>query len=367
MELEDFAGLEPVVGTPSFEVIRARFRRVAATGALRHALPTAFGGHGDSFHALYRSHRRLGLVGRDPGLVLMVNAHLWGAVFPILRQGSEAQRALFLPPLLRGDWLAGHAITEPGCGTDIQAMSTRAEPVADGYRLTGEKRYITNAPLADWLVVHAKLEDRITAFLVARDDPGCRFTDQHRLQACRGSTTGAVVLNDCAIGADRLLGKPGAGERILQQALEFERAFLFAGIAGVMEWQLDQAIARSRKRRSGGVHLGRHQAIAHRIADMKLRLDTVDLWLGECARLADAGQRLTLTAAQTKLLAAEAFLQSSLDAVHIFGALGLEDEAGLASLVQDALASRLFSGSAEVQKNIIAALLGTGEGYRQCC
>ena len=97
---------------------------------------------------------------------------------------------------------------------------------------------------------------------------------------------------------------------------------------------------------------------------MKLRLDTIALWLNECARLSDAGQRLTLASAQTKLYAAEAFLQSSLDAVQILGASGLEPGASMAGLVRDALAGRLFSGSSEVQKNLIAALLGTGDAYR---
>ncbi|MGZ4960440.1 MAG: acyl-CoA dehydrogenase family protein, partial [Methylomonas sp.] len=119
----------------------------------------------------------------------------------------------------------------------------------------------------------------------------------------------------------------------------------------------------SRERRSGSVHLGKHQAISHRIADMKLRLDTIDLWLKECARLTDAGQRLTVASAQTKLYAAEAFLQSSLDAVQILGASALEPDSPMAGLVQDAMAGRLFSGSSEVQKNLIAALLGTGDAF----
>ncbi|WP_303621019.1 acyl-CoA dehydrogenase family protein, partial [Methylogaea oryzae] len=163
---------------------------------------------------------------------------------------------------------------------------------------------------------------------------------------------------------DRLLGKAGAGAQMIQKALEYGRAFVFAGIAGIMEWQLEVAVSHSRDRRSGGVHLGRHQAISHRIADMKLRLDTVDLWLRECARLCDAGQRLTLASAQTKLYAAEAFLQSSLDAVQILGAAALEAGNPMAGLVRDAMAGRLFSGSSEVQKNLIAALLGTGDAYK---
>lgn len=364
MPTPDLTGLAPYSGELSRAEILARFHRVAAAGLLRHALPECFGGRGDGFAELCAAHRRLGRASRDPGLVLMVNAHLWGAVFPILRHGDEAQRERFLPPLIRGGWLAGHAITEPGGGSDVQAMQCRAERDGEGFRLSGEKRYITNAPLADWLVVYAKLDERVTGFLVSSRDAGCRFTDDHGLRACRGGATGGVVLEDCRIGADRLLGKPGAGGHILQQALELERAFVFAGIAGVMEWQLEQVIRHSRDRRSGEAHLGRHQAIGHRVAEMKVRLDTVGLWLRECARAADAGERLSLPAAEAKLYAAEAFLQSCLDAVQVFGAAGLEADCGLAELVQDALAGRLFSGSSEMQRNIIAGLLGTGEGFR---
>lgn len=354
----------PYTGIYSETDSLSRFRAVAASGALRHALPDAFGGYGDGFNQLCATHRRLGVASRDPGLILAINAHLWGAVFPIFQHGSAVQRERFLPLLIRGEWLAGHAITEPDCGSDVQAMTCRAESVTDGFRLYGSKSYITNIPLADWLVVYAKLDGQITAFLVSCNDPGCHYSGVGVLQTCRGSTTGNLILDACRIGTDRLLGKPGAGVAIMQRALELERAFVFAGIAGVMDWQLEQAVTHSRVRRSGDAHLGKHQAIAHRLAEMKLRLDTVDLWLRECARVCDAGQRLTLAAAQTKLYAAEAFLQSSLDAVHILGACGLTTESGLADLVQDALAGRLFSGSSEIQKNIIATLLGSGDGYR---
>jgi alkylation response protein AidB-like acyl-CoA dehydrogenase len=359
-----FADFPPYAKPSSETLIQSRFRAVANRGVLRHALPECFGGYGDDFASLYRTHRHLGEASRDPGLMLMVNAHLWGAVFPILLYGDKIQRERFLPPLLAGQWLGGHAITEPSCGSDVQAMTSCAERSGEGFILNGEKRYITNIPLADWLVVYAKLEGRITAFLVSREDSGCRFGLEGALDACQGSTTGSIILNDCRLDATRLLGKAGAGTQMIQKALEYERAFVFAGIAGIMEWQLSEVIRHSRERRSGGVHLGHHQAIGHRIADMKLRLDTIDLWLAECARLCDAGQRLTLASAQTKLYAAEAFLQSSLDAVQIIGAAALVPGSAMADLVQDALAGRLFSGSSEVQKNLIAALLGTGEAYR---
>ena len=360
----NFSGLLPYTGRQDEAEILSRFRIVAEQGPLRHALPECFGGFGDDFAALLKTHRILGEISRDPGLVLAVNAHLWGIVFPILLYGNETQQQAFLPQLLSGEWLGGHAITEPSCGSDVQAMTCSAERTDTGFVLTGEKRYITNVPLADWLVIYAKLDGKITAFLVFREDQGCRFSAEGALNACRGSATGSVHLQDCRIDAGRLLGKAGAGTQMIQKALEYERAFVFAGIAGIMQWQLDEVVRHSRERRSGGVHLGRHQAIGHRIADMKLRLDTIALWLNECARLADGGQRLTLASAQTKLYAAEAFLQSSLDAVQIMGAAGLEPGSAMAELVQDALAGRLFSGSSEVQKNMIAALLGTGDAYR---
>lgn len=360
----DFSKLLPYDGPLDEAQILSRFRTIAEQGVFRHAFPEDFGGFGDQFSALCQSHRRLGSISRDPGLLLMVNAHLWGSIFPIFLYGSATQKRQFLPKLISGHWLGGHAITEPTCGSDVQAMTTRAEQVGEDFFLTGEKRYITSVPLADWLVVYAKLDGKITAFLVSRQDKGCTFSNNGSLNACRGSVTGSVMLADCKIGADRLLGKAGAGTQMIQKALEYERAFVFAGIAGIMQWQLDEVVRYSRERRSGASHLGRHQAISHRIADMKLRLDTIALWLGECARLCDAGQRLTLASAQTKLYAAEAFLQSSLDAVQIMGAAGLESGNAMTELVHDALAGRLFSGSSEVQKNLIAALLGTGDAYR---
>lgn len=363
MNPPDF-GLPPYSPADADQTILERFQTVAARGVLRHALPATHGGLDDDFRTLTQTHRQLGEASLDTGLILMLNAHLWGSLFPLWLYGSDAQRQTFLPKLMSGEWLGGHAITEPDGGSDVQAMNCQATAVDDGFILHGEKRYITNAPLADWLVVYAKLDGKLSAFLLAREDVGCRFSAMGALAACRGSATGSVQLTHCRIPKDRLLGKVGAGSQMIQKALEYERAFIFAGIAGIMAWQLDEVVRHSRQRRSGGVHLGKHQAISHRIADMKLRLDTVELWLNECARLCDSGQRLTLASAQTKLYAAEAFLQSCLDAVHILGASGLETHSLMAEWVQDALAGRLFSGSSEVQKNLIAALLGTGLAYR---
>jgi len=353
----------PELGPPeddSPELARARFHACAASGLLRHAVNRQYGGLGDSFQALTAAHAELGLRTRDPGLLLAINAHLWGVVFPLLRFGTEQQKQEWLPGLLDGELIGGHAITEPQAGSDIDALATTAIAVNGGYRLQGNKRYITNTPLADVLVVYAREagEAPLSAFMVRRDDQGAAFRNGPVVRGCATATMGDVVLSGCEIPAGRLLGRQDAGAIMIQLALEHERAFIFAGISGVMHWQLQRAIEYARSRPAGSGYLAGVQAVTHRIAAMQLRLDTTRLWIRECARLLDDGKRITLASAQAKLYASEAFLQSSLDAVHLLGAAGLEGE--LPALVHDAMAGRLFSGSSEIQKNIIAAMLGLG-------
>ncbi len=346
------------------ESIRDGFREFGEQGLFRHAISAEHGGCGNDFTALCRVHEALGYQTRSPGFVLSINAHLWGALFPLLRYGSDRQQQSWVPSLLAGFRIGGHAISEPQAGSDIQAIQCEAVPQSDGFRLSGHKRFITNVPIADLMVVYGWLKGELSAFLVHKGDPGTEFGDEPAVAGSVGLAMGDLVLNDCRIPADRKLGKTGAGAIMIQQALELERAFLFAGIAGVMQWQLETVIEQSRKRTVGGKPLAHHQAVSHRIAEMKMRLDSIRLWVQCCAALKDAGKRISLESAETKLYAGEAFLASTLDAAQIMGAAGLVAGHPLASLAQDAIAGRLFSGSSEIQKNIIAALLGTGDGFQ---
>ncbi|MDQ6993612.1 MAG: acyl-CoA dehydrogenase family protein [Mariprofundus sp.] len=333
-----------------------RLRQCAQAGLFSHAVDPVFGGLGDGFAGMCKDFEQLGVTTRDPGLILAVNAHIWGAIFPLLRFGSETQKTALLPKLIKGELLAGHAITEPQAGSDAQAMLVSAVTTPKGFRLNGCKRFITNTPIADLLVVYAKHEGAISAFLVRSDDSGVTFADGPSVQGCATASMGDVLLADCTLPADRLLGKVGAGNMMIHLALELERAFIFSAIAGVMQWQLKEVVAFAKKRQVKGKPLSDYQAISHKIAEMKLRLESVRLWVGKCADHCDRKKRITVESAATKWYASEAFLNSSLDAVHILGAHGLEGEH--VALVQDAMAGRLFSGSTEVQKNIIASMLG---------
>jgi len=341
-----------------------RFLFCARQGLLKHAIPANRGGNGNNFTDLVSTHESLGKACKDSGLLLSINAHLWGALFPLLNYGNAQQQETYSHKLMSGRLIGGHAITEIQAGSDLNALAMTAVHTEEGFLLNGHKRFITNTPIADLLVVYARLDNKLSAFIVHNDDEGANFLDSPQVSGCRNATMGDVILKNCLIPHNRQLGKTGAGNMIIQQALELERAFIFAGICGVMEWQLESVVKFSRERKVNRSHLGKNQAISHKIADMKLRLDTIRLWVNECARLKDNNKRITMASAQTKLFAAEAFLQSSLDAVHILGSNGLIEGCPMARLVSDALTSRLFSGSSEIQKNIIAALLGTGDGYK---
>ncbi|MFK5950696.1 MAG: acyl-CoA dehydrogenase family protein [Methylococcales bacterium] len=336
----------------------------ADQGLFKHAISTRMGGSDSNFADLVSAHQAIGKSCLDNGLLLSINAHLWGSVFPIINYGTEHQQQTYLQKLISAQLIGGHAITEPQAGSDLNALEMTAKITVAGIQLNGHKRYITNTPIADLLVVYARLDNKLSAFIIHAEDKGANFKNSPEVSGCKTATMGDVVLENCVIPLERQLGKTGAGNMMIQQALELERAFIFAGVCGVMEWQLQQVIQFSRQRRVNGSHLGKNQAISHTIAEMKTRLDTIKLWVNECARLKDQNKRITLASAQTKLFAAEAFLQSSLDAVQIMGSSSLIKDSSIAEFVSDALASRLFSGSSEIQKNIIAALLGTGEGYK---
>ena len=361
MQTLDFSQLPPV---GDVNASRQRFIWCARQGILKHALPEQYGGYDNQFLDLIKAHKSLGQACCDSGLILSINAHLWGAVFPLLRYGDEQQKQRWLAKLISGDLIGGHAITEPQAGSDINAMQATAVASQDGFVLNAHKRYITNSPLANICVVYAKLQDRLTAFIIDSNDKGASFSDNPNVNGCRSATMGDIILQNCWIPVNRQLGKQGCGNILIQQALELERAFIFAGIVGIMSWQLDEVIKYSRTRKINAQHLGKNQAISHKIADMKLRLDTSWLWIQHCAQIKDAKQRITLVSAEAKLYSSEAFLQSSLDAVQILGASGLLEDTGMTELVTDAMASRLFSGASEIQKNIIAALSGTGDGFK---
>ena len=281
-----------------------------------------------------------------------------GGSFPNLLLWHKRAKKNYLEPLVNGVLIGGHAITEPQAGSNISLMETTAYSSGGFYIVNGSKRFITNCPIMDVVLVYAKMDEGITALIVEKGDNSVSFSKSHTVTGFPHAPIGEIVFNNCKIPYDRVLGKIGTGQLILQKALELERAFIFAGILGIMQWQLEEVIRYTKTRKiNKSTTLYDQQVINHKIAEISMRFKTIELWINKCAELKDQNLRITIESAYTKLFSSEAFLQSSIEIAHIFGAFGLEINQPFSQFVLDGLASTTFSGSSEIQKNIISSLL----------
>jgi alkylation response protein AidB-like acyl-CoA dehydrogenase len=299
----------------------------------------------------------------DTGLVFAACAHLFACAMPIAEHGGEALKQRVLPRLASGEWVGANAITEAGAGSDVFALQARAVRNGTGYRLSGVKSWVTNGPVADCFVVYASTEPEhgylgISAFVVAGDAPGVERGEAFDKTGLPGALACEVRLEECAVGEQDRLGPEGAGAEIFHSSMEWERACLFAQYIGVMDRQLADVVAFAQRRRQNGRPLGRHQAIAHRIADMKLRLDAARLLLHRACWMKAQGRAAGLEVSLAKLAVSEAAVRSGLDAIQIHGGEGIKASNGVASALADAIPARIFSGTSEIQRDLIARGLG---------
>jgi len=307
---------------------------------------------------------------RDNGLVFSLNAQMWAVEMPILAYGSEEQKRAWLPRLVSGEAIGAHAITEPGAGSDVFALASRAERVGEpgsagaGYRLNGAKTFSTNAPVADLALAFAYLDrggDKaraLTAFLVPRDTPGVTFSKPIEKLGLRTSPMGEVVFEDCVVPEAARLGPEGAGIAIFNSAMEWERACIFAAHLGAMERLLEDCIAYARGRRQFGQPIAKFESVADRIADMKVAIEAGRFLLYRVGWLKQQGKGAVLEAALAKLFVSETHVQAALDALQLHGGYGYMKEYPIEREVRDALSGTLYSGTSEMQRKIIASCLG---------
>jgi alkylation response protein AidB-like acyl-CoA dehydrogenase len=339
------------------------WRRCASFGIQGLPVPEEHGGGAAGAAMSVLALEALGQAGADNGLVFSLGAQMAACEVPIVRFGTDEQRRRYLPGLCHGSLVGAQAVTEPEAGSDAFALATSATPTAGGYVLTGTKTFVTNAPEADVFLVYATTEPGsglagICAFLLPRDLPGLAVSGRIETMGLSTSPIGELVLDRCEVDAGALLGEPGGGMGVFSAAMLWERMLVSAPAVGAMARLLERCVAHARERRQFGQPIGRFQAVSHRIADMKVRLETSRLLLYRLAALVDAGRATPLDAALAKLQASEGYLQSSLDALQIHGAYGYAVESGLEREVRDAIGSRIYSGTSEMQRNIVAGLLG---------
>jgi hypothetical protein len=338
---------------------RDAWRRCAGFGILGLATPPEYGGSGlDPLTTAYAL-EGLGRACRDNGLLFALNAQMWAVQAPLVRFGTPEQRAHYLPKLVRGDWIGAHAMTEPGSGSDAFALTTVARRQDATYVLTGTKTFVSNAPDADVVLVFATADPRrgflgISAFLVDRETGGLRIGPPIEKMGLRTAPMAEVFLDDCRVPEAARLGRDGNGGTIFRHSMIWERCCILACCLGTMAWQLERAVEYANTRRQFGRSIGAFQAISHRIADMRVRLDGARFLLYHAAWLLGRGVEAGAEIASAKLAVSEAFVQSSLDVIQIFGGYGYAAEYGFERDLRDAVGSRLYSGTSDIQREIIA-------------
>ncbi|MBW4718167.1 acyl-CoA dehydrogenase family protein [Saccharothrix obliqua] len=343
------------------------WRKCARLGLTGLPLPVEHGGGGADAVTTAAALEALGHGCRDNGLIFSLGAHLWAGAVPIARFGTDAQRRRYLPAACDGSLVIAHAATEPDAGSDPAQLTTTATPVEGGFRLDGGKTFVTNAPVAGLFLVLAttnrvRRHAGLCAFLVERDTRGLTVGPPTDKMGLRTSPMADLHLDGCHVPTDAVLGPPGAGMAIFNATMRRERGFILAPAVGTMRRHLDQCVAYARGRRQHGRAIGDFQAVAHRIVDMRLRLDTARTLLYRFAWLLDEKRDTDSDAALLKLHLSECLVQSASDAVHLHGGSGYTTALGLERELRDALGGRVYSGTTEIQKNIAARLLGLGVG-----
>jgi alkylation response protein AidB-like acyl-CoA dehydrogenase len=332
-------------------------------GLLGASVPERYGGRGHDALTVARIVEGFSRGCPDTGLVFSACAHLFACAMPVAEHADEALKQRVLPRLASGEEVAANAITEPDAGSDVFSLKSTAVRDGDRYVINGTKSYVTNGPVADRFVVYASTEPRhgylgITAFLVASDAPGLIRGEHFGKIGLTGAPVCEVRFEDCVVDAADRIGAEGSGAAIFNSSMEWERACLFAQYLGVMDRQLDEVVAFARRRRQFGKPLGRHQAIAHRAADMKLRLDAGRLLLHRACWMKAQGQECGLEVSLAKLAISEGAVRSGLDAIQVFGGQGIRTDTGVATALVDAIPSTIFSGTSEVQRDLVARALG---------
>jgi hypothetical protein len=341
----------------------ANWQACARQGLFGLAVPEQYGGAGLDFVTAVHALEALGYGCADNGLTLAINGQTWSIQLPLLKFGSEQQRRTYLPELVSGRIKGAHAMTEPEAGSDAFSLATTATRTPGGYLLNGRKIHVGMGPLADMLVLFATVNPAIgrwgvTTFIVDAKAPGVAISARGDKLGLRTEPHGTIELHDVFVPEAARIGNEGSGAAIFNASMNYERSFIFSGHVGSMARQLDQTIAFVSARKQGGQPIGKYQSVSNRIADMKMRLETARMFLYRAAWLADQGQDWTLQAAMTKLAISELFVENSLDAVRLHGGRGYLGEYSVERDLRDAIGGVLYAGTSDIQRNLIAGLLG---------
>jgi len=289
---------------------------------------------------------------------LSYGAHSNLCINQLRRNGNDAQKRKYLPRLISGEDIGALAMSEPGAGSDVVSMTTRAEKKGDRYVVNGSKMWITNGPLAETVVIYAKTDPAagprgITAFIVEKGTKGFSTAQKLDKLGMRGSDTGELVFDNCEVPEENVLGEVGRGVSVLMSGLDYERAVLAAGPLGIMQACLDVVMPYVHERKQFGQPIGSFQLVQSKIADMYTTMNAARAYVYAVAKACDRGETTREDAAGAILFASEKATQCALDAIQLLGGNGYINDYPAGRLLRDAKLYEIGAGTSEIRRMLI--------------
>ncbi|MBB3977344.1 isovaleryl-CoA dehydrogenase [Rhizobium azooxidifex] len=332
------------------------WRELGDIGLLGITASEAYGGAGMGYLAHCVAMEEISRASASIGLSYGAHSNL--CVNQIMRNGSDAQRAAYLPKLVSGEHVGALAMSEPGAGSDVVSMKLKAEKRGDRFVLNGSKMWITNGPDADVLVVYAKTDPDagprgITAFLVEKGFKGFSTAQKLDKLGMRGSNTCELVFADCEVPAENVMGGEGRGVNILMSGLDYERVVLSGGPLGIMAACLDVVVPYAHERRQFERPIGEFQLMQGKVADMYVALNSARAYVYAVAAACDRGETARKDAAGCILYAAEQATQAALQAIQALGGNGYINDYPTGRLLRDAKLYEIGAGTSEIRRMLM--------------
>ncbi|MEP9347666.1 isovaleryl-CoA dehydrogenase [Xanthobacter sp. KR7-225] len=342
------------------EFPRDLWPKLGALGLLGVTAEEEYGGSGLGYLEHVIAMEEISRASASVGLSYGAHSNL--CVNQISRNGSPAQKAKYLPQLISGAHVGALAMSEPGAGSDVVGMRTRAEKKGDRYVLNGSKMWITNGPCAETLVVYAKTDPAagprgITAFLVEKGYKGFSTAQKLDKLGMRGSDTGELVFQDCEVPEENVLGTVGKGVNVLMSGLDYERAVLAAGPVGIMQACMDVVLPYVHERKQFGQPIGTFQLMQGKIADMYVTMNATRAYVYAVAQACDRGATTREDAAGAILYAAEKATWMALEAIQTLGGNGYINDYPTGRLLRDAKLYEIGAGTSEIRRMLIGRQL----------
>ena len=340
------------------------WRKFGALGLLGVTVEEEYGGAGMGYLEHVVAMEEISRASASVGLSYGAHSNL--CVNQIRRNGSEAQKRKYLPQLIAGAHVGALAMSEPGAGSDVVGMRTRAEKRGDRYVLNGSKMWITNGPNADVLVVYAKTDPAagprgITAFLIEKGFPGFSTAPKLDKLGMRGSNTCELVFQDCEVPEENVLGGVGRGVNVLMSGLDYERAVLAAGPIGIMQACMDAVVPYVHERKQFGQAIGEFQLMQGKLADMYTTMNACRAYVYAVAKACDRARTTRKDAAGAILYAAEKATWMALEAIQCLGGNGYINDYPTGRLLRDAKLYEIGAGTNEIRRMLIGRELFHGK------